>query len=233
MQVPDGDKVKHSSDTGWWGKGIYTSHDPDYSAGYSADGRLICCAVLLGKVYNCVERRDGGPCEPGFDSHVAESGCEWVLFSNSQVLPLFVLESRDVKYEDPIPVAVAQPAVPVAQPAIPVAVAQPAVPVAQPAVPVAVAQPAVPVAQPAIPIAQPVVPVAVAQPAIPVAQPAIPVAQPAIPVAQPEIPVAVAQPAVPVAHSVQPVDESTPAVVSDPADETEENDGNSSFCSVM
>ncbi len=74
---------------------IYTSHDPEYSSGYSEDGRLIVVAVLCGKVFNCVERRDGGQLEAGYDSHVAENGCEWVLFNAGQVLPLFVMESRD------------------------------------------------------------------------------------------------------------------------------------------
>lgn len=84
------------------------SFDGDYSAGYSGDGRLIVCAVVCGKVYHCEERRDGGKLEPGFDSHVAGDGKEWVLFENSQVLPLLVIEDKDTPQLslDPPPKAV-------------------------------------------------------------------------------------------------------------------------------
>jgi hypothetical protein len=100
LKVPDGEKVKHASDSGWWGKGIYTSGDPNYASGYSGDGRVIVVAVLCGKVYNCVQRRDGGKLEPGYDSHVAEDGREWVLFESAQVLPLFVMENRNQEYSN-------------------------------------------------------------------------------------------------------------------------------------
>lgn len=50
----------------------------------SEDGKLIVCVCLCGKVYNCQDRRDGGQLEPGYDSHVAEEGEEWVLFESSQ-----------------------------------------------------------------------------------------------------------------------------------------------------
>lgn len=79
---------------GWWGKGIYVSYDPEYSRGYSEDGRLIVCAVLLGKPYNCVQRRDGGALEDGYDSHIAEGGKEFVLFENESVLPMFVIDFK-------------------------------------------------------------------------------------------------------------------------------------------
>jgi hypothetical protein len=90
-------------DDGWWGKGIYVSYDAEYSGGYSEDGRLIVCVSLCGKVYNCVDRRDGGELEEGYDSHVAEDGSEWVLFESSQVLPLFVIEEKEQKYAHPTP----------------------------------------------------------------------------------------------------------------------------------
>lgn len=116
LKVPDGTIVKHTCDTGWWGKGIYVSFDPDYSGGYAEDGRLIVCVALLGKVYHCAERRDGGILEPGFDSHVAENGLEWVLFENSQLLPLFLVERKDV---EAVPVLFVPPVAPPAPPPLP------------------------------------------------------------------------------------------------------------------
>jgi hypothetical protein len=107
-------------------------------------------AVLCGKVYNCVERRDGGVLEPGYDSHVAEGGAEWVLFEASQVLPLFVIEARDEPPPSPPPVqhvvaaAVAVAAAPLAPP-VPV-VQQIFAPPVIPADP-AIVQPAAPVVE--------------------------------------------------------------------------------------
>ncbi len=96
LKVPgnNGNGVNHESDSGWWGKGIYSSYDPGYAAGYAEAGKLIVIAVLLGRPYRITERRDGGSCEPGFDSHIAEDGREYVCFHDDQVLPLFVIDTH-------------------------------------------------------------------------------------------------------------------------------------------
>lgn len=84
--------VKHETDSGWWGKGIYVSPTATYAKTYSDNGALIVCAVLRGRPFTCKERMDGQPCKEGFDSHEAEAGQEYVLFRGDQVCPLFVVE---------------------------------------------------------------------------------------------------------------------------------------------
>jgi hypothetical protein len=63
---------------------------------------LIVIAVLLGRPYAITERRDGGQCEPGFDSHVAEQGREYVCFHDDQVMPLFVIDTQPKIKQYPI-----------------------------------------------------------------------------------------------------------------------------------
>jgi hypothetical protein len=99
LKVPGQAGVNHENDSGWWGKGIYVSPDPDYAGGYAEGGKLIVVVVLLGKAYDCVKRRDGGILEPGYDSHIAEGGKEFVLFKNTQVLPLWVVDTQPKRLE--------------------------------------------------------------------------------------------------------------------------------------
>ncbi len=77
-----------------FGNGVYTSPCPDYADAYSREGKLIVCAVLLGRacVIDSVESYNGGngPA-PGFDSHFALKK-EYVSFDPSCVLPLFLLD---------------------------------------------------------------------------------------------------------------------------------------------
>ena len=95
LKVPGGENnLEHANDEGWYGKGIYVSHDPDYAFDYAESGRLIVCCVLLGRSYDCAERKDGRACEPGFDSHTAEEGDEYVLFHSCRVLPLWVIDTQ-------------------------------------------------------------------------------------------------------------------------------------------
>ena len=72
-------------------------------------------AVLCGRVFNCTERRDGGILEPGFDSHAAENGSEWVLFESNQILPLFVTDNRNNPIDFPDPTIDPDPAIAAAE----------------------------------------------------------------------------------------------------------------------
>jgi len=45
-----GADVKHATDSGWWGKGIYLSPNSQLSVGYCRGGKsLLVCAVIMGK----------------------------------------------------------------------------------------------------------------------------------------------------------------------------------------
>lgn len=85
-----GVKVAHGSR---FGKGIYTSPDISYAGRYS-QGKLIVCAVLLGKPYQFTGAAGSGSggCHEGFDSHIAAAGKEYVVFDSACCLPIFLLE---------------------------------------------------------------------------------------------------------------------------------------------
>eukprot|EP01124_Arcella_intermedia_P014498 TRINITY_DN20958_c0_g1_i1.p1 TRINITY_DN20958_c0_g1~~TRINITY_DN20958_c0_g1_i1.p1 ORF type:complete len:490 (-),score=138.83 TRINITY_DN20958_c0_g1_i1:149-1438(-) len=94
LLVPGSSGVSHATDSGWYGRGIYLSPNAGVSMGYSDDGRVIICAVLMGKVYKCPGRMDGAGLVPGMDSHESPCGQEYIVFSPDQILPLFVLSTR-------------------------------------------------------------------------------------------------------------------------------------------
>ena len=49
LRVPDGVAVKHATDTGFYGRGIYTSPDPEYARGYGHGAtKLFVCLSLPG-----------------------------------------------------------------------------------------------------------------------------------------------------------------------------------------
>lgn len=54
--------------------------------------------MLLGKKIRIYKRMDGQPCTPGYDSHIAEGGSEWVLFDEAQVLPCYVIEVKHKRW---------------------------------------------------------------------------------------------------------------------------------------
>eukprot|EP00667_Euglena_gracilis_P013304 EG_transcript_13720 len=76
-----------------YGLGIYLSPNAGFSIRYCHGGnKLLVCAVLLGKAWTCTGVEYGVPvARPGFDSHISPCGNEWVLFSEAQVLPCFVI----------------------------------------------------------------------------------------------------------------------------------------------
>ena len=73
--------------------------------------RLLVCAVTLGRVFHCSEMMQGGRLVSGFDSHLAPSCLEYVLFNAAQVLPVMLVHlqpkraPRAAAPEPPRPVA--------------------------------------------------------------------------------------------------------------------------------
>jgi hypothetical protein len=92
-------KVGSTTDSGWWGAGIYFSENTATSLGYNHRcQKLLLCQVLLGKQKHVTQRCDGGSCKPGFDSHgvnPCDCGCgrydECVIFDESAMLPTYVV----------------------------------------------------------------------------------------------------------------------------------------------
>jgi len=103
--------VGHVTDSGWYGKGIYLSPNPDLSLGYTQGGKMLVCSVLMGRVFKCTERLDGQGCKRGYDSHESPCGQEYVIFNAAQVLPCYVIEftqqtlnaPADTSYPAPYP----------------------------------------------------------------------------------------------------------------------------------
>jgi hypothetical protein len=94
LLVPGTNGVTHATDSGWYGRGIYLSPNCDVSLGYSDDGRLLICAVLMGKIFKCHNRLDGAGIQPNCDSHESPGGDEYIVFNPGQVLPVFVIDTR-------------------------------------------------------------------------------------------------------------------------------------------
>jgi len=114
--VRPGDVMNHKGDTlevrcgSSFGRGTYTSPEPryamhysDYTAPESRDDcripgqKLIVCAALMGRRYMCRhgEKRGVDKVESGYDSHVSETGFEYIVFNAAQLLPLYVLHLTD------------------------------------------------------------------------------------------------------------------------------------------
>jgi len=99
LLVPgQGNEVKHATDTGYYGKGIYLSPDPAYSVAYckGQTGKLLVCATIMGRRYKCPNLCQGASCKKDYDSHTSPDEKEYVLFCASQVLPLFVISFSGV-----------------------------------------------------------------------------------------------------------------------------------------
>lgn len=65
-----GNNVGHATDTGWYGKGIYTSPNAQISVGYCRNGgKLIICSVFRGRVYKCTQQITGQPLRDNHESH--------------------------------------------------------------------------------------------------------------------------------------------------------------------
>eukprot|EP00727_Mastigamoeba_balamuthi_P007669 m51a1_g3522 hypothetical protein (669) ;mRNA; r:922303-925078 len=96
LLVPGGGSgVKHKTDKGYYGKGIYVTPYPSTASAYGTAGIVFVCAVLRGLPYLCTKVQMGRALQHGYDSHEAGPGpdgvCgEWILFSEAHVLPIYV-----------------------------------------------------------------------------------------------------------------------------------------------
>ncbi|KAI8624415.1 ADP-ribosylation [Xylariaceae sp. FL1651] len=89
-----------------YGRGIYSSPDADFSLSYTDPSchrteahqffglKLLVCATLMGRSAQ-MDRTDNWRSQtepyPGVDSHVANYEREYVVFSSSQILPVYVI----------------------------------------------------------------------------------------------------------------------------------------------
>ncbi|KAI0387671.1 ADP-ribosylation [Hypomontagnella monticulosa] len=105
-RVP-GTKEKHEIRSGsLYGRGIYSSPNPDFSLSYTGDLchatkpneyfgiKLLVCATLMGRWADMdrdVDWREQSSPYPGADSHIANRGLEYVVFDTAQILPVYVV----------------------------------------------------------------------------------------------------------------------------------------------
>jgi hypothetical protein len=93
LQVPDGQSVLHANDSGYYGKGIYTSPVFSVAQGYAGDGGpVFVCLSLPGRMAR-VGRCDGRGCKAGYDSHSGNQDTEHVFFSSDQLLPCCLVDA--------------------------------------------------------------------------------------------------------------------------------------------
>jgi len=61
--------------------------DPDINVA------IFVCAVVRGKPYQCEEakRAEYEDLEQGFDSHISEDQCEWIVFDEERIVPLCLI----------------------------------------------------------------------------------------------------------------------------------------------
>lgn len=99
LKVPDGRAVKHVTDDGFFGRGIYTTTDPRLAFAYAKDAIVFACLALPGRQYKATQKRDRGvPKKPGYDSHLGYEGDgapQLVFFDTDQVLPLYLVDQRN------------------------------------------------------------------------------------------------------------------------------------------
>ena len=97
LRVPDGRLLLHTTDTGYFGKGVYTSPDFGLALTYSANGPIFVCLALPGKQFLASQATHlGKPCQPGFDSHYEASGTELVFFESDQLFPIFIADGTQI-----------------------------------------------------------------------------------------------------------------------------------------
>ncbi|ORY49378.1 hypothetical protein BCR33DRAFT_734872 [Rhizoclosmatium globosum] len=93
------------TDDGFFGRGFYVSPNADYAVPYShADspgpikagqiGFIFVCHVLLGKTYRVSDQDNGRKIERGYDSHESPRKCEFVVFRQDQIRPVYVIKFK-------------------------------------------------------------------------------------------------------------------------------------------
>ena len=71
LKVPDGRAVKHVTDDGFFGRGIYTTTDPRLAFAYAKDAIVFCLSGAAGApVQGHAEARPGRAKKAGYDSHL-------------------------------------------------------------------------------------------------------------------------------------------------------------------
>mmetsp|Transcript_42856 Transcript_42856/g.38085 ORF Transcript_42856/g.38085 Transcript_42856/m.38085 type:complete len:150 (-) Transcript_42856:8-457(-) len=102
LKVPDGKKVTHTTDTGYYGRGIYMSPDPNYAQSYGYGATLFFVTLALpGLQYKASYPKSlGKPLKKGYDSHISQdrNQMEWVFFDNHQLLLCYQISLDQVEY---------------------------------------------------------------------------------------------------------------------------------------
>ena len=99
LAVPDGRSVKHATDDGYFGRGIYTSTRHELAFAYAKDAIVFACLALPGKQHKATQKHDRGkPKRAGFDSHLGYEGdgCpQLVFFDSDQLLPCYLVDRQN------------------------------------------------------------------------------------------------------------------------------------------
>ena len=99
LAVPDGRNVKHATDDGYFGRGIYTSTRHELAFAYAKDAIVFACLALPGKQHKATQKHDRGkPKRAGFDSHLGYEGdgCpQLVFFDSDQLLPCYLVDRQN------------------------------------------------------------------------------------------------------------------------------------------
>ena len=90
-------KLKHKTDSGFFGKGIYTSPHPTKFKSYGDSSKVFICLSLPGRQYVTTKRITGRKLIDGYDSHCDGSKSEWVFFDTNQLLLCYLINSNSRK----------------------------------------------------------------------------------------------------------------------------------------
>ncbi|EFC37136.1 PARP domain-containing protein [Naegleria gruberi] len=83
----------NTGNLGYYGKGVYFSSIPSYSAAYAGTNILLVCLVFTGKAYPLQQITMGCPRQEGYDSHTSPDGySEVVIFDEDQILPIYKIK---------------------------------------------------------------------------------------------------------------------------------------------
>ena len=100
LAVPDGRTVRHATDDGYFGRGIYTTTRHELAFAYARDGIVFACLALPGRQHRATQARDrGAALRRGYDSHLGyeADGCpQLVFFKSNQLLPVYLVDRANV-----------------------------------------------------------------------------------------------------------------------------------------